>query len=241
MSSEFQFTKKFRLPNPENVDEKLIQEVSYSNRPQYDYTNAKWLAVDTEFINLDITRDKLCAIQIASLDKHGKLQLEVIWVWEANFSDEQLKIHKEFWRELLNKEDLELIMHVSSADLSRIEKLADFEFKGKVFDTKTAGKIALTNTDNHSMDFLINYLVDPHFSKNKSAQVEEWDHHPNEWSDAMYEYAALDVYYLHTLKERLLEVADRRGLTGLVNKAMTALPAISSLMRHGYDESVLVY
>ena len=239
------FTKKYRINNPSHPDEKIAQEVLVGESMQYDYSQSEWVAIDTEFLSLDITQDQLCTIQIASPDpeNEGMQRVEVIWLWDTAHSDDQSAITelKEKIAELLLREDLLIIMHVSSADLSRLEKFAGVDAKAKVFDTKVAGKIALTNTNNHNMVDLITTLVDPQFTKDKAITGSQWDSHPDSWSDKMVEYAMYDVVYLFSLMNALKRIADRRGRLDLVESSMAMLPGLSKLIRHGYDERVLVY
>lgn len=130
-------------------------------------------------------------------------------------------------------------MHVSSADLPRIEKFAGVKVKAKVFDTKVAGKITLSETDDHSMANLITSLVDPKFVKDRAKTSSLWDTDPHGWDDKTIQYAFNDVLYLSPLKDSLKTIAARRGNLDLVNEAMGALPLISHLYAVGLSENVL--
>ncbi len=234
------YTKKFKLKNPYKPDENITQEVVVGTMPVFDYSDKPWVAIDTEFLNLNFAYDRLCTIQIASPTEEGKQQVEIIWVWEAVNSG-QMDDLSNFFKKLISNKDLEVLMHVSTADLPRIEKIAQTRLMGKIFDTKVAGKITITNQNNHGLNNLINYLVDPKFNKDKEQTGSQWDAHPSRWSDKMVEYAMNDVVYLHPLKEKLIEIAKRRNLYPLVEESMYLLPTLAQLVKYGYDEKVLVY
>lgn len=236
------FTKKYRVYNPFRSDEVVLQEVVVSDTPQFDYSEVPWVAIDTEFLTLKLPYDNLCTIQIASPQPGNPelMNVEIIWVWEKLQSGNAEDI-KDFLKSLLKREDLEILMHVFTADLARLEKIAEFATKTKMFDTKVAAKIAMTNTDYHGMDDIITALVDPRFTKDRRVTSAQWDSHPLGWDDKMIEYAMNDVVYLRALQMRLTELADRRGKLDLLNATMKLIPTISALYRNGYDEKVLGY
>lgn len=237
------YRKKFRLANPLRLDQSLSQEVVIGTTPFYDYSDSPWVAIDTEFLSLKLPYDQLCTIQIASPHPEDpQLQrVEVIWVWQRDNSAEDTIETQEKIAALLGRKDLEIIMHVSSADLSRLEKFANTELRGKVFDTKVGARIALTNTDRHGMDDLITNLIDPRFTKDRRVTSAQWDAHPKYWEDKMIEYAMNDVIFLRALELRLTEIAERRGHGDLLQRTMATLPTVSALYRHGLDEHILGY
>lgn len=235
-------SQKYKLPNPLKPDEIITQEVIVGDSPSYDYSSVPWVAIDTEFLGLSIEHSQLCVVQIASPDPEApesRQRVEIIWVWERiKNNDADLQ---RFFRDMLNREDLQIIMHVSTADLPRIEILANTDFKGKLFDTKVAGKISVTNSSNHGMDDLIKGLINPNFQKNREETSAQWDLHPLSWTDKMIEYAMGDVYYLNALKVNLEKMAERRGQTEILEVAMKAMPAVCKLYRAGYNVSVFTY
>jgi ribonuclease D len=237
------FTKKYKLANPYKPDEKITQEVVVSDEPTFDYEDSPWLAIDTEFLDLKLAYSKLCVVQIASPhpDDLQRIRVEVIWVWEKIKSGEMKALNRTF-EQILSDEKKQLIMHVSTADLPRIQTLANNQpLKGKLFDTKVAGKIVITNSRSHGMDDMISSLIDPSFQKDKKITATQWDLHPQMWPDKAVEYAMGDVLYLHPLMLQLEEMAERRDQAELLQETMKIMPQVCNLYNSGYDVSVLTY
>lgn len=236
--------KKFRLENPYKPDEKIVQDVIISDTPQYDYEGSPWVAIDTEFLTLDLPYDRLCVIQIASPGAADDEQrVEFVWVWEQVKSGHNLhkKVEK-LLQSFFEREDLEVLMHVSTADLPRLAKLInEQEFQGKLFDTKAAARVVIRNTNRYGMDDLITNLVNPKFNKDKYITGSQWDLQPAVWSDKMIEYAMNDVLYLHPLKIALERIALRRGLDHHLDVAMKALPMVNQLYLTGLTEQIFGY
>jgi ribonuclease D len=132
-------------------------------------------------------------------------------------------------------------LHVATSDLPRLELFSDTKFKGKLFDTKVAAKIILTNTDKVGMDDLITQLINPKFQKDRNITASLWDLDPEQWSDKMIEYAMNDVLYLHALRNSLENLAEKRNLSEVLEDSMEALPNVCQLYKYGYDASVLTY
>ena len=232
--------KKFRINNPYKPDENVVQEVLIGDAPNYQYKDVPWVALDTEFINLNIPYSKLCVIQIASPDETApsKQRIEVLWVWQKR---QQKTPASDLIADLLRRKDLEMIMHVSTADLPRLEKFAQEKISCKLFDTKVAGRIVLTTTNDHSMANLVNSLIDPKFIKDKTQTGSQWDLEPESWDDKMTEYAFKDVLYLHPLKLALERLSQRREVDKILAETMRIMPAVCHLYSEGFTESILSY
>lgn len=237
-----QFSRKYKIRNPYKPDETVSQEVLISDSLQYDYSSCAWVAIDTEFLNLNIDHDTLCLVQLASPSPEDpeQLRVELVWVWEKLTNGETADLQNQF-KAILDRPDLTVIMHVATADLPRIEKFSNTKLNGKLFDTKVAAKVSLRNVNSYGMAELISTLIDPRFSKDKAISTSQWDSNPEMWEDKAFEYAMNDVIYLHPLKERLSDVAERRGYSELLDGVMASLPAITRLYLHGFDERVLSY
>ncbi len=224
-------------------DSFLTQEAVFTEELTFDYSKIPWIAVDTEYLSFDLNQDRLCAIQLAS-PKEGaenELNIEVVWVWNSlNPKSEAQNVVKEQLTRILARTDVELIMHVASADLPRLQIAAGVEFKGSVFDTKVASRILFSNSHEHGLVYLIQTLLDPKYNEEKQNYT-QLDLAPNQWDDKLVQYTVKDVFYLHALRERLLEVAKRRGQVSLIKHAMKTLPHLASLYQAGYTEKVLSY
>ncbi len=220
----------FKLKNPYKPDEKITQEVSISNKLQYDYSKSKWISVDAEFLGLNMCRDALCTIQIASSDLNDDLKqrVEIIYVYNQKI-DPKLK-------KLLESNILK-IFHVFSLDIPMLNKYLDIEIKGPVFDTKVAAKIVWTNCQLTNKTSLIKNFADPDFM-NLEESGAKWELEPEHWSNKMIEYASLDVLYLNSIRLKLEEMAKRRNRVEVLHKALEALPILGAVYEQGYDLSV---
>ncbi|MFW5702942.1 MAG: hypothetical protein ACOCXP_03170 [Candidatus Dojkabacteria bacterium] len=232
------FTKKFKLNNPFKPDEQITQEVQVNTTPQIDYSQVEWVAIDTEFIDLRMAYSQLCVVQIASPSaEQDRQNIEVIWVWESQHS--MLSEIQEKLSSIFEREDIQILMHFAGADLPRIEKLVGKRVSGQVFDTKTAARIIMSNTDRHGLKDLITGLIDPKYQKDKQVTASNWDLNPITWEDKMVDYAMRDVLYLKPIEQILIDLAKRRGSLELVNEIMRTIPAISQLHKHDLEAKVL--
>ncbi len=230
-----EYVKKFRMKNPYRLDDRVVQEVSVSLDLKYSYEECEWIGVDTEYLSFNYLQDKLCVIQISSKPKGASnIRVELIYVFEKKVP-EKLKL-------LMVNKNIEKIFHVFSSDMPRIENYIRGKVNGKIFDTKVAAKIAWTNTQNHGMDRLIQMFCDPDFGqKDNTSGLNDWEVGPENWTEDQIYYMAQDVLYLHVLKVRILEMAERRGWKDLVEASMSALPVVSELHKYGYTERVFGY
>lgn len=220
----------FKLNNPYKPDEKITQEVVVSNKLQYDYSSSDWIAIDAEFLGLNLSRDALCTIQISSPDPEDELlqRVEIIYVYKQEI-DQNLK-------ELLTSDKLK-IFHVYSSDIPMLNQYLDLEVTGPIFDTKVAAKIVWTNSQNTSKTSLIKNFGDPTYQKMEEGNS-LWEMHPDKWPSKMIEYASLDVLYLNSIRQKLNQIAEMRGRRDLLDEAMSLLPKLGKLHQHGYDLSI---
>jgi len=225
-------TKSFKIKNPYRADQEIRQEVNISDDLVYDYDGVEWMAVDTEYLSLDMYRDQLCVVQVGSM-KDGVLRVEILPVYNKTAGEKLISV-------LINP-DIEKLFHVYSSDVPRLEKFIGQRLGGKFFDTKVAARITWTNTQNHGMKSLLKMFVDPNFDQRDNIYLGDWEIAPEEWSNDQVYYMMQDVLYLDALRKNILKMANRRGKKELVEEIMTTLPALSQLYLAGYKESVLGY
>ncbi|MBD3362680.1 hypothetical protein GF362_03090 [Candidatus Dojkabacteria bacterium] len=228
--------RSYKIKNPYRADQEIKQEVSISQNLVYDYSDTPWISVDTEYLSFNPLQDKLCVIQIASKEnvEAENLRVEVIYVFDQEPTDELIK--------LFTNKKIEKIFHVFSADVPRIENYLGTKIKGSIFDTKVAAKIAWTNTQNHGMKSLIRMFADPDFHQLDSDNgLNDWEIGPENWSNDQIYYMMQDVIYLDVLRNRILDMAERRGVKELVLETMKTIPVLVQLYRNGYTENVLSY
>ncbi len=150
------------------------------------------LAVDGEFMGLNIRRDPLCLIQISS----GKSDAHIIQLDRSDYNAPNLK-------KILNDETITKIFHYGRADLAHIKYYLKVDTRN-ILDTKIASKLARSYSDNHSLKTLIKEFVNIDISK----QFQNSDF-GGELTEAQKKYCANDVIYLHKIHEELKKILVR--------------------------------
>ena len=152
------------------------------------------LAVDGEFMGLNVRRDPLCLIQISS----GNSDAHIIQFDRKNYQAPNLS-------KILSNENIIKIFHYGRADLAHIKYYLKTETKN-ILDTKIASKLARSYSDNHSLKTLIKEFINIDVSK----QFQNSDF-GGELSPAQLKYCANDVIYLHKIHEELNKILEREN------------------------------
>ena len=152
------------------------------------------IAVDGEFMGLNVRRDPLCLIQISS----GNSDAHIVQFDRKNYSAPNLT-------KLLNDETITKIFHYGRADIAHIKYYLKTETKN-ILDTKIASKLARSYSDNHSLKTLIKEFINIDISK----QFQSSDFGGN-LSSAQLKYCANDVIYLHKIHEELKKILEREN------------------------------
>ena len=165
-------------------------------------TNVKFnksVAIDTETMGLNPSRDRLCLVQLSS--GNGTCHLVKIG---SNF-----KKPKNLIRILKEKKILK-IFHYARFDVAILKHTLKINIEN-IYCTKIASKLVRTFTDKHGLKDLCKELLNTNISKNE--QTTDWGR--SKLSLAQQKYAATDVLYLHKLKKELdimLKREDRLDL-----------------------------
>ena len=152
------------------------------------------IAVDGEFMGLNVRRDPLCLIQISS----GNSDAHIVQFDRKNYNAPNLK-------KLLNDTNITKIFHYGRADIAHIKYYLKTETKN-ILDTKIASKLARSYSDNHSLKTLIKEFINIDISK----QFQSSDFGGN-LSSAQLKYCANDVIYLHKIHEELKKILEREN------------------------------
>ena len=152
------------------------------------------IAVDGEFMGLNIRRDPLCLIQISS----GNSDAHIIQLDRLNYNAPNLI-------EILRNEKITKIFHYGRADLAFIKYYLKTE-TNNILDTKIASKLSRSYSDNHSLKTLIKEFINVDISK----QFQSSDF-GGELTPAQLKYCANDVIYLHRIHEELNKILIREN------------------------------
>ena len=152
------------------------------------------IAVDGEFMGLNVRRDPLCLIQISS----GNADAHIVQFDRENYNAPNLI-------KLLNNENISKIFHFGRADMAHIKYYLNTE-TNNILDTKIASKLARSYSDNHSLKTLIKEFVNVDISK----QFQNSDF-GGELTPAQLKYCANDVIYLHKIHHELNKILIREN------------------------------
>ena len=164
------------------------------------------IAVDGEFMGLNVRRDPLCLIQISS----GKSDAHIIQFDRKNYNAPNLT-------KLLADENTTKIFHYGRADMAHIKYYLKTE-TNNILDTKIASKLARSYSDSHSLKTLIKEFINIDISK----QFQSSDF-GGELSSAQLKYCANDVMYLHKIHEELNKILERENRIDLYKDCLRFL------------------
>ena len=150
------------------------------------------LAIDGEFMGLNIRRDPLCLIQISS----GNSDAHIIQLDRSTYNAPNLK-------KILNDVSITKIFHYGRADIAHIKHYLKID-TNNILDTKIASRLARSYSDNHSLKTLIKEFVKIDISK--QFQTSDFG---GELTEAQKKYCANDVVYLHKIHEELNKILVR--------------------------------
>ena len=164
------------------------------------------IAVDGEFMGLNVRRDPLCLIQVSS----GNSDAHIIQFDRENYDSPNLV-------KLLSDHKITKIFHYGRADLAHIKYYLKTE-TNNILDTKIASKLARSYSDNHSLKILIKEFINIDISK----QFQSSDF-GGELSPAQLKYCANDVIYLHQIHDKLYKILERENRVDLYKSCIKFL------------------
>ena len=164
------------------------------------------IAVDGEFMGLNVRRDPLCLIQVSS----GNSDAHIVQFDRENYNAPNLI-------KLLKDKNITKIFHYGRADMSHIKYYLKTD-TNNVLDTKIASKLARSYSDNHSLKTLIKEFIKVDISK----QFQNSDF-GGDLSPAQLKYCANDVIFLHKIHEELSKILERENRIELYKDCLNFL------------------
>ena len=184
-----------------NIDIKL-----HKNDLPDDLKLGNVIAVDGEFMGLNVKRDPLCLIQISS----GNSDAHIIQLDRSSYKAPNLI-------KILNDEKITKIFHYGRADMAHIKYYLKTE-TNNILDTKIASRLARSYADNHPLKTLIKEFKNIDISK----QFQSSDF-GGELTNAQLKYCANDVVFLHEIHSRLEEILIREKRINLYKECLKFL------------------
>jgi len=179
------------------------------------------ISVDTETMGLNPARDRLCVVQLS--DGSGNEHL-VRFRRGSDYSAPNLKA-------LLSDPHRLKLYHFARFDVGIMQAYLGI-VAAPLYCTRTASRLVRTYTDRHGLKDLVKELLGHEISKQQ--QTSDWG--ADDLSEAQREYAASDVRFLHSLKEKLDERLEREGRMTLAQACFDFLPARALLDIAGWAE-----
>ena len=164
------------------------------------------IAVDGEFMGLNVRRDPLCLIQLSS----GNSEAHIIQFNRNGYKAPNLV-------KLLSDEKITKIFHYGRADMAHIKYYLKTDVNN-ILDTKICSKLSRSYSDNHSLKTLIKEFINIDISK----QFQSSDF-GGELSAAQLKYCANDVLYLHKIHDELYKILERENRVKLYEDCLKFL------------------
>ena len=150
------------------------------------------IAIDCEFMGLNVERDRLCLVQISN----GNNDAHIIQLDKENYNAPNLK-------KLLSDKNIKKIFHFARADMLFIKKYLKVDVQN-IECSKIASKLARTFSDKHGLKDLIKEFIG--IDVNKQLQTSDFG---GELTEKQLKYCANDVIHLHKIFEGLEKILIR--------------------------------
>ena len=161
------------------------------------------IAVDCEFMGLNVERDNLCLVQIST----GNHDAHIIQLNRETYKAPNLK-------KILENKKINKIFHYARADLLFIKKYLKSNVEN-INCTKIMSKLARSYSDKHGLKDLIKEFTGNDI--NKSLQSSDFG---GNLSEKQLQYCARDVIYLHEIYRCLNKILVREKRDQLYDEAI---------------------
>ena len=164
------------------------------------------VAIDGEFMGLNVRRDPLCLIQVSS----GNSDAHVVQLNRDNYNAPNLV-------KILADKNIKKLFHYARSDLAHIKYYLKTDVKN-IECSKIKSKLARTFSDNHSLKTLIKEFANVDVSK--QFQTSDFG---GELSQGQLRYCANDVIYLHKIHSELDKILEREKRMDLYRECIKFL------------------
>jgi ribonuclease D len=194
-----------------NSKEFQVCERDLSDEILSQYLESEAIAVDTEAMGLIPERDRLCLVQLCNWDN----QVTVVRIAQDQKEAPNLK-------KLLEDEKVTKVFHFARFDTKTIRYHLGIQV-APIFCTKIASKLARTYSSSHSLKDIVKELEGVEL--NKTAQISDWGS-ATDLSEEQLRYAANDVLYLLSLRNKLTTMLKREKRWELAEQSFQCLRTI---------------
>ena len=164
------------------------------------------LAVDCEFMGLQVRRDRLCLIQVSS----GNSDAHIVQLNRESYNAPNLV-------KFLADKNIKKLFHYARSDLTHIKYYLKTDVNN-IECSKIKSKLARTFSDSHSLKTLIKEFANVDVSK--QFQTSDFG---GELSQGQLRYCANDVIYLHKIHSELDKILEREKRMDLYHECIKFL------------------
>ena len=202
--------------------------VLYKNDLPDGLTFGDTLAIDSEFMGLNVWRDRLCLLQIYDGSDGGKTHM--VQFDKDSYDCPNVK-------KLLSDASKKKLFYFARGDMRWIGYYLDVILEN-VYCLKIASRIARTYTQAHDLEDVAKHVLGVKISKEQ--QCTNWG--APELTHAQLDYACNDVIYLHAIQEKLDELLAHEGRMHIADGLFKELPAVVRADLAGWShEDIFAY
>jgi Ribonuclease D len=177
------------------------------------------VAIDTETMGLNPSRDRLCLVQLSS----GNGICHLIKIIDLRKKPKNLI-------KLLNNSKVQKIFHFARFDVAVLKYTYKINIKN-IYCTKIASKLARTYTDKHGYKDLCKELLNKTISKVE--QSSDWG---GKLTKEQKQYAAIDVLYLHDIMKKLNIILKREKRLNIADACFEFISYRTDLDLYGWQD-----
>ena len=178
------------------------------------------VAIDTEAMGLNHTRDRLCLVQLSS----GNEICHLVQIQNISLKPKNLI-------KLLKNNKILKIFHYARFDVGILKHTFNININN-IYCTKIASKLTRTFTEKHGYQDLCKDLLNKKISKTE--QTTDWG--LKKLTLSQQKYAATDVLYLHKLKNELDKMLIRENRVKLAQACFNFIKIRTDLDLSGWSE-----
>ncbi len=178
------------------------------------YLQESAIAVDTETMGLLPQRDRLCLVQLCD----SQNRVTVVRIAKGQIDAPNLK-------QLMDATNVLKLFHFARFDVAQLRQNLGIHVT-PIFCTKIASKLARTYTSRHGLKDLVQELEKVELDK--TAQSSDWGNAAN-LSEEQLRYAANDVRYLLSVRQKLIAMLQREGRWEVAQQCFECLPTVVTL------------
>lgn len=170
------------------------------------------LAIDSEFMGLNVFRDRLCLLQIYDGTENGPVHL--VQFGRGRYDAPNL-------RRLLSDAGREKMFHFARGDMRWMGHYLGV-IPENVYCVKIASRVARTYTQSHDLEDVSRHLLGLKIPKDQ--QCTDWG--AETLTHEQLDYACNDVLHLHAMRAKLDDMLAKEGRDEVAKGLFKCLPAI---------------